>query len=133
MSLPLLAQELARLDSFETEDISNPGYLVNLYLTENCSVCQQQIEVIQGCVVEEKVAAFIKGPNEEKLRTYVKRKKIPFKTYLLNEAAKNDLGFGDASPSISIKAVGKLKNYVGLQSCDQITKAIRFGNSDQHK
>ena len=133
ISFPLMAHELARLDSFGIEKINTPDLLVNLYLTENCSVCQQQVDVLKECVATERVAAFMLGLNEEKLRRYVKRKKIPFKTYLLNQAAKNDLGFGVASPSITIRARGKLKNYVGLQTCDQITEAIRVGNLDPHK
>lgn len=133
ISFPMMAHELARLDSFGIEEINKPNLLVNLYVTENCSVCQQQIDVIKKCVSTEKVAAFMEGVNEEKLRTYVKRKKIPFKTYLLNQDAKNDLVFGNASPSITIRAKGKLKNYVGLQSCDQITEAIRVGNLDPYK
>lgn len=133
ISVPLMAHELARLDSFGIEEINTPDLLVNLYVTENCSVCQKQVDVIKECVTTERVAAFMEGINEEKLRTYVKRKKIPFKTYLLNETTKNDLGFGIVSPSVTIRAKGRLKNYVGLQTCNQITEAIRVGNLDPHK
>ena len=133
ITLPLMAQELARLDSFGIEKINTPDLLVNLYLTENCSVCQQQIEVIKECIATERVAGFMEGISEEKLRAYVKRKKILFKTFLLNQDVKNDLGFGNASPSITIRAKGKIKNYVGLQTCNQITEAIRVGNLGPHK
>ena len=132
-SFPSMAQELARLDSFGIEKINTPDLLVNLYVTENCSVCQQQVDAIKECVATERVAAFMEGPNEEKLRTDVRRKNIPFKTYLLNETTKNDLGFGIASPSITIRAKGRLKNYIGLQTCNQITEAIKVGNLDPHK
>lgn len=132
-SHPLKAHELARLDSFGIEKVNTPDLLVNLYVTENCSVCQQQIDVIKECIATERVAAFMQGSNEEKLRTYVIRKKIPFKTYLLNETAKNELGFGVASPSLTIRTKARLKNYTGLQTCDQITEAIRVGNLNQHK
>jgi len=133
ISVPLMAHDLARLDSFSIEEINTPDLLVNLYVTENCSVCQKQVDVIKDCVATERVAAFMEGINEEKLRTYVKRKKIPFKTYLLNETTKKDLGFGIVSPSITIRAKGRLKNYVGLQTCNQITEAIRVGNLGPHK
>jgi hypothetical protein len=133
MSFPSIAQELARLDNFGIEKINTPDLLVNLYVTENCSVCQQQVDVIKECVATDRVAAFMEGPNEEKLRTYVRRKKIPFKTYLLSETTKNDLGFGIASPSITIRAKGSLKNFVGLQTCNQITEAIKVGNLAPHK
>ncbi len=128
-----MANELARLDSFGIEEINSPDLLVNLYITENCSVCQKQVAIIKDCVAIEKVAAFMEGPSEEKLRRYVKRKKLPFKTFHLTQNAKKDLGFGAASPSITLRGKGKTNNYVGLQTCDQISEAIRVGNLDQHK
>lgn len=130
---PLVGQELSRLDSFQTEKINTSDLLINLFITENCTFCQHQIDVIKECIATERVAAFMEGPNEEKLRTYVRRKKIPFKTYLLNETTKNDLGFGIASPSITIRGKGSLKNFVGLQTCNQISAAIKVGNLDPHK
>jgi len=133
ISLPLMAHELARLDSFGIEKINTPELLVNLYVTENCTVCQQQVDVIKECISTERVAVFMEGTNEEKLRQYVKRKKLPFRTYFLNQDSKNELGFGVASPSITVRAKGRLKNYVGLQTCHQITEAIRVGNLDPHK
>ena len=122
------ALELTRLDSFGVEAISAQSTLVHLYVTENCSVCQQQVEVLKDCVAPESVAAFIEGGSEEKLRNYVRRKKMPFKTYLLNSAAKQELGFGAASPSVTIKAKGKLTTYEGLRTCDQIIHFIKAGS-----
>jgi hypothetical protein len=131
--LSLMAHELARLDSFGIESINTQELLVNLYMTKNCSVCQQQVETLKDCVAPERVGAFIDGENEEKLRNYIRRKKIPFKTYYLTSTAKTDLGFGSASPSLTVRTKGRLKNLLGLQSCEQITEAIRSGNSDQRK
>ncbi len=122
------ALELTRLDSFGIEKISAQSTLVHLYVTENCSVCQQQVEVLKNCVAPESVVAFIDGGSEEKHRRYVRRKKLPFKTYLLNSAAKKELGFGTASPAVTIKAKGKLTTYEGLRSCDQIIQFIRAGS-----
>lgn len=122
------ANELIRLDRFAIEDVSQSELVVNLYITENCSVCQRQIDTIKDCISNDKIAVFIDGANEDKLRTYIKRKKIPFKTYYLTPKAKNLFGFGSVSPSITIKTKEKLKNLVGLQSCEQIQETIKAGN-----
>lgn len=121
------AHESIRLDDFSSEDIKYQNYKAHLYITENCSVCASQIEILKSCFENVEVAAYISG-NEEKLRTYIKRKKLPFKTFLLTDEVKNDLKFGKASPSISFITKDGMKNIVGLQTCDQIKAGSEVPN-----
>ncbi len=73
------------------------------------------------------------GKSEEKLRTYVRRKKIPFKTYLLNETAKKQLSFNEKSPALSFNIKGNFLTLEGLQDCDKIISTIKSDNLFQHK
>lgn len=133
ISYPGKAMELNLLNDFGAVNVKKSDFLVHLFITENCSVCNKQIEILTECIASDKVAAYIEGTSEEKLRTYIKRKKIPFKTFHLNESAKKHFGFGKQSPSITLQFKEEMKKIVGLQDCDQINSIIRAGSSDQHK
>lgn len=120
------AEILSRLDDFHTEDILRPNFLVHLYITENCSVCNKQIETLKGCMGPDKIAVYLEGTSEEKLRMYVRRKKIPFKTFHLTGSAKSLLKFGKESPSLSFKSGGLFKNLHGFQNCETISSYLKF-------
>jgi hypothetical protein len=124
----LFAQDLVRLDDFGSLNLKESGTKVHLYISENCSVCQSQIDVLKDCVPASKVHVYIEGKNEEKLRFYVKRKKVPFKTYLLTNPAKKYLGYKKASPAITYINQGKFKTIEGLQNCKQIQKQLKDDN-----
>lgn len=131
ISLSCWSVELTRLDDFGTESIDSK-YPVNLFIAENCSVCHEQIEILKYCLGSSKVAVYIEGPSEERLRTYVKRKKIPFKTFHLNQDAKNLLNFKNKSPALTIIA-NKTTTQVGLTACLDINLAIKAGNLNPRK
>lgn len=133
ISSPALSEELNRLDDFGSQNVLKSDYLVHLYISENCSVCSKQIQTLKECINPDRVAAYLEGSKEERLRTYVKRKKIPFKTFHLTPSTKTILGFGKASPSISFNLEGKMKNIVGLQDCKQISSLIGSESLNQHK
>ena len=120
------AEILSRLDDFHTENILKPNFLVHLYITENCSVCNKQIETLKGCMGPDKIAVYLEGTSEEKLRMYVRRKKIPFKTFHLTGSAKSLLKFGKESPSLSFKSEGLFKNLHGFQNCEKISSYLKF-------
>ena len=127
-SLNIPAHELIRLDQFGSEDIKKSNYLIYLYSTENCSVCAQQVEILKQGLNKDHVANFLEGQEEEKLRFYLKKKKIPFKTFHLDQTMKSFLKFGKESPSVSYKSQGMIKNVIGLQSCDKIISLLKSQN-----
>jgi len=133
VSFSLKAEELIRLDNFGTSDSKNAGDLVHLYMTENCSVCKTQIEILRNCIQAERVSAYMGGKSEDKLRTYVRRKKIPFKTYLLNETAKKKLSFNGKSPALAFSYKGNFLTLEGLHDCDKIISTIKSDNLGLHK
>lgn len=125
--------ELVRLDKPEVVDVRLSNFVAHLYITENCSVCSNQIKVLESCLTREKVVAYMDGNSEEKLRNYIKRKKIPFKTFYLTSEAKVKLGFGKLSPSLTFSFGDELKNVIGLKDCNQINTIIRSGNLTLNK
>jgi hypothetical protein len=124
IAFPLFGHELTRLDEFGTGDIDHPNFIINLYITKDCSVCSTQIAVLEKCVSKEKIAVFLEGPREEELRFYVKRKKIPYKSFLLTSKAKSSLKFGSVSPAITIRKKDSLNNLEGLQDCEKISRHL---------
>jgi hypothetical protein len=129
MILTLKAQALTRLDSFSTDDNKRATAKVHLFMTQNCSVCQKQVETLRSCLDSSMVAAYLDGLSEEKLMIYVKRKAIPFQTYQLNPASKSELKFGSVSPSLTFFSDGKVFNQEGYMDCEQINKELKADSS----
>ena len=124
IAYPAFGEELVRLDKIKVEAFDENTPTVSLFITEACSVCDRQVSVLNQCLEGKEVVAFLEGPQEEKLRRTVARKKIPFKTYLLNQSLKKRLGFANVSPALRIKTSKGFIVLSGLQSCETIKSQL---------
>lgn len=121
---PLYGEEIVRLDKIKIEEFDTNKPTISLYITETCSVCDRQISILKQCLGEEEIVAFLEGQHEEKLRRTVARKKIPFKTYLLNPSLKKQLGFPNVSPALRLRTSKGFVVLSGLQACDSIKSQL---------
>jgi|GEM_PF-3564918 len=120
-----LNSKLIRLDKLKNESLDLNRIIVALLITENCSLCQSQLAILQKCVVKDRVAIFIEGDDEEKLRRVIKKKKINFPSYKLNPATKNIFSFDETTPTLSVKSGGVFKTHKGVLSCEETIKLIK--------
>jgi hypothetical protein len=122
-SICAFATELIRLDTPQVEKLSS-HFSVAVFITENCSICDHQIRIIQKCFDPKQAAFFMEG-NEERLRRIVRKKKIKFPTYYLDKIYKEKFLFGTKSPALSIKSAERFELIEGLQDCEQIKSRIK--------
>lgn len=126
-SSSLAAIELVRLDQHATQDVQSQ---ILVYITEGCNICQQQIDNLRECFSSKDIALLLGGDSEEKLRSYVRRKKFAYQTYHLSLLAKSDLEIGDISPQILFYKNNKIANRLtGLQTCESIKMAFKADSS----
>jgi len=118
------AQSLLRLDAFMIEDFPNNPQSVHLYISKNCSICHKQLAILKECSLGKgEVIVYMEGRTED-LRFYIKRNKIPFKSFSLTAEIKKILRFSNISPSLSFKQDEGYKNLQGLQSCSHVKNSL---------
>jgi hypothetical protein len=123
----VLQKAFVRLDQIKTEQIK--FYITHLYVTPNCSVCDEQILELQKCSSAQPFAVYLDG-QEEKVRRYVQKKKWSHPVFLLDEELKILLGFLNVSPQISILISGQLKKLgAGLKKCSSLEEHLKKINS----
>jgi hypothetical protein len=120
-------KDLVRLDQYGVEPAPEEQIRVNVFLTEACSICDRQVQVLKECIVAENVAAFLEGKNEDHLRKVLRRKKLPFATYFLTDSVKKTYGFSGRSPALAIRTRNGHVFREGLQECEEIIRIIKIG------
>lgn len=124
-----LSRELVRLDEFESLDLSREKTRAFLYITKDCSICAKQISILKECELSSEVKVLIDGDSEEKLRFSVKRKKIPYKAYLLTKEFKEELKLENKSPQFILVKNDKTRaKLIGLKECDEVKLFLKSRN-----
>ena len=116
---------LVRIDQNSIEEITPFSHKYELIIEDNCSYCLNQLSVLKECVDQNDVIVLIDNRsklNEEKLKRIVKRKKIPFKVYLLSEDLKKIYEYKSITPMMWITKPEEKKSYTGVVPC-KILKA----------
>jgi hypothetical protein len=96
-----------------------------LFVSENCSICLKQLEVLKNCDslhIEKKI--FFTGIDEEKLRRHVKRLNLALPVYWSNAEIEKKVNFTSKTPSIFLSKLGKIHfSREGIMSCKELTAA----------
>ncbi len=123
ISLDLHASELVRLDQVRIE-AWNDQKKITLLISQNCSVCEKQLKILNDCAEASAIQVLVDGEDETKLRRFITRKKPPYSTYQLTPALKEELRFSDKTPALSLKSSSGRTLLEGLQSCAVIKSRI---------
>ena len=122
------ASEVVRIDTGIVEDFQPFTHKYEIIIEENCAYCLKQISIFNECLKAEDVAILLdnrSNKNEEELKKILKKKKIGFKTYMLNKDLKNTYAYKGVTPSVWInKSPGSNKFSTGVASCEYLLKNI---------
>lgn len=113
-----------RLDQIKNTPVDIKNLKVALLISQDCAICDRQIQELKNCLPSQDVAVFISGHDEEKLRRIVHKKKIPFSTYLLEEKERQYFAWGKITPALSIQGAHGLQNFEGFKSCSEIKSLL---------
>lgn len=112
-----------RLDQQKIVDFWPSPDRLELIISDNCIHCQHQIEILKNCEIKKEVAVLVSNVSkatDEELKRILKKKKIHFPSYLLNEELKIAYKFKATTPTLFLKGLP----YSGVVTCDFIQKTI---------
>lgn len=123
----LFSASLLRLDTVGIEEFMPYSNKYTLIIEDQCAYCQRQIEVFKECALSpNEVIIFFSHPtaDENVLRRKVKKKNIPYKTYLLNAEIKKALEFKGVTPMMWITSDKDKKSFTGVVSCERLKSPV---------
>ena len=117
------AASLVRLDKRAIDEVTPFSHKYELIIEDNCAHCMTQLSVMKNCVDEKDVIIYINNRSkltEEQLQRIVKKKKITFKTYILDEELKKIYKFTGVTPLIWINNNTSKNSFTGVVSCEKL-------------
>ena len=117
------AASLIRLDNIGIEEITPFSHKYELIIEDNCAFCLTQLSILKECVDHKDVIVFINNKNkltEEQLQRLVRKKKLSFKTYILDEDFKQKYEFTGVTPKMWINKDKKKNSFIGVVSCEKL-------------
>jgi hypothetical protein len=119
---PALSQEkFIRLDQPGFDELNLKEQSLVILLSRGCSACQSQLEALASCDFKAKhTYVLMSGGSEELLQKEVRRKKIPYPSYLLTDAFKQTYHPTGATPALLWFNHDKVEKLIGVQTCEQI-------------
>lgn len=118
MAIPLL-----RIDSNKVEEFTPFAHKYELITSDNCAHCLHQIALMKDCVDPSDVVVLMENKSklsEEALKRILVRKKITYKTFLLDSKASEAYQFKGVTPVMWISKNNKQKSYTGVVSCETL-------------
>lgn len=112
---------LLEIKSGKVHEVLPFSHKYELIIADNCAHCMNQITVLKDCVPENEVIVLLDNQSklsEEKLKRLVFKKKIPYRTYLLDSSARASYEFKGVTPMIWIKRSDSKKSYTGVVPCE---------------
>jgi hypothetical protein len=123
--LQLHAQSLEkfiRLDQPGFDQLNLKDQTLVILLSKGCSACQSQIEALATCDFKPRhTYVLMSGGSEELLQKEVRRKKIPYPSYMLSDAFKQMHHPTGATPALLWFNHEKVEKLIGVQTCEQVT------------
>ena len=123
ISTDLLAMPLYRIDTGKIEEFTPYSHKYELIISDNCAHCLHQISILQSCVEPNDVAVVMENKSklpEEKLKRVLVKKKISYKTYLLDSKISESYQFKGITPAMWISKDNKREFFTGVVSCEKL-------------
>jgi hypothetical protein len=116
------AIKVQRLDIISLERFEDHGKVLYFIISENCSVCTAQLEIIKDCHVPLiEIKLLLNGKSEEALRKYAKRMKSSRPVYWFNGEVEAKFNFKQRTPASYFFKDGRSILFAeGLVSCDKM-------------
>jgi len=113
--------EFIRLDQPGFDQLNLKQQSLVILLSKGCSACQSQLEALSTCDFKAKhTYVLMSGSSEELLQKEVRRKKIPYPSYMLTETFKQTHHPTGATPALLWFNHDKVEKLIGVQTCEQI-------------
>lgn len=125
LSSSLFAHPSIRLDKSTLEEFSPFSTKYELIISENCSYCLKQLSILKECVIENEVVVLLDNKSklsEDNMKKLVRKKKITFKTFVLDEHLRNVYAFNGVTPTLWLNK----KSYTGVVSCEFLKTQSNF-------
>lgn len=123
-----MAIEAIRIDKDLVEKFTPFTHKYELIIADNCAHCMKQLEVMKECVKVEDVAVILENLSklsDEQLRRLVRKKKIIYKTYLMDNELKKNYEFKGVTPVMWMYQ----KSYVGVVPCSVLSEGDKVLSS----
>jgi hypothetical protein len=119
---PALSQEkFIRLDQPGFDQLNLKQQSLVILLSRGCSACQSQLETLATCDFKpQNTYVLMSGGSEELLQKEIRRKKIPYPSYMLSDQFKQAHHPTGATPALLWFNHEKVEKLIGVQSCEQI-------------
>lgn len=112
-----------RLDQNKIEDFTPFTYRYELLIADNCAHCLNQLAIMRDCVKNEDVVVLLDNKtnqSEDGLKRLIRKKKIIYKTYLLDSSLKEAYSFKGVTPMLWITNNASKKSYTGVMTCENL-------------
>lgn len=119
------AFEVVRIDKNQVETFIPYTHKYELIIADNCLHCLKQLEIMKECVNVDDVVVILDNLSklsDEQLRRLVRKKKIIYKTYLMDSELRKVYDFKGITPAIWINTDKSKIFYTGVVSCDLLKK-----------
>lgn len=120
ISTTAYSTQVMRLDNNKIEEFTPLKQKYELIIEENCAYCMQQISILKECVDEKDVVVVFdnrSSKSPEELKKILRKKKITFKTILLNKEITETYAYKGVTPTLWINS-SKSQSFTGVASCD---------------
>ena len=119
----LHAAIVVRIDQNKVEEFTPFTHRYELIISDNCSHCINQISIMKDCVRPEDVVVLMENKSnlsEEGLKKILRKKKIIYKTYLLDKNLREVYSFKGVTPMMWITKNESKKSYLGVLTCENL-------------
>lgn len=119
----LHAASVVRIDQSGVEEFTPFTHRYELIVSDNCSHCLNQMNIMKDCVKPEDVVVLMENKtnlSEEGLKKVLRKKKIIYKTYLLDKTLREAYAFKGVTPMMWITKNESKKSYVGVLTCENL-------------
>lgn len=122
-TLNLHAVEAVRIDQSKVEEFTPYSHRYELIVSDNCSHCMNQMAIMKDCVEAKDVVVLIDNVSnlsEDGLKKVLRKKKIIYKTYLLDKTLREAYSFKGVTPTLWITKNESKKSYTGVMTCENL-------------
>jgi TPP-dependent 2-oxoacid decarboxylase len=121
------AEQVIRLDNNTIESFTPFSHKYELIIEENCAHCINQINILKNCVEDKDVVILMDNKSlksQDELKKILRKKKITYKTLLLNKTLIDTYAFKGITPTIWINTPKSSQSYSGVATCDFLKSKI---------
>lgn len=122
------AVDSIRVDKALVESFTPLTHKYELIIADNCVHCMKQLEIMKECVKVEDVVVILENLSklsDEQLRRLIRKKKIIYKTYLMDNKLRKIYEFIGVTPVMWMNQ----KSYVGVVPCSVLSEGNKVLSS----